>query len=408
MARHKRAPKLENRTGRLQLPVRKKPYFVAISPGISLGYRRNRVAGVWIVRAADGAGGNWIKRFAVADDHEEANGTTVLTFWQAQDRARTIARRDAGNGDRPATVGEALDHYETDLLARGGDTNNVTRVRAHMPSSLAAKTVALLGARELRSWRDGLVKRGLAPASADRTARALKAALTLAANDDPRITNNAAWRVGLKRLPDAESTRNVILPDKAVRDLVTAAYDEAGPDFGLFIEVLAVTGARASQVRRLEIQDLQSGTIPRLMMPSSKKGRRRRIERRPVPIPPGLCIALQGAAGDRPGDAPLLVKADGERWGDITSDVFRRVVARAGLDSSVTAYALRHSSIVRQLLAGVPARVVAVHHDTSIPMLERTYSRYIGDYSDALTRRVLLDMGEPVRADNVLPMERPA
>jgi hypothetical protein len=47
-------------------------------------------------------------------------------------------------------------------------------------------------------------------------------------------------------------------------------------------------------------------------------------------------------------------------------------------------YALRHSNIVRQILAGVPLRVVAVNHDTSVGMLERTYSRYIGDHADAL------------------------
>jgi hypothetical protein len=54
-------------------------------------------------------------------------------------------------------------------------------------------------------------------------------------------------------------------------------------------------------------------------------------------------------------------------------------------------YALRHSNIVRQILAGVPIRVVAVNHDTSIAMLERTYSRHIGDFSDALARKGLLD-----------------
>ena len=37
----------------------------------------------------------------------------------------------------------------------------------------------------------------------------------------------------------------------------------------------------------------------------------------------------------------------------------------------MTAYALRHSSIIRALLAGVPVRVVAVNHDTSVTMLER-------------------------------------
>ena len=48
---------------------------------------------------------------------------------------------------------------------------------------------------------------------------------------------------------------------------------------------------------------------------------------------------------------------------------------------------------MRQLLAGVPVRVVAVNQDTSIPMIERTYSRYIGDHADALARKALLDIG---------------
>ena len=70
----------------------------------------------------------------------------------------------------------------------------------------------------------------------------------------------------------------------------------------------------------------------------------------------------------------------------------------------VTAYALRHSSIVRQLLAGVPVRVVAHAHDTSVLMLERTYSRYISDHSDVLTRRALLDLAEPTADENVIPL----
>jgi aldehyde dehydrogenase (NAD+) len=35
---------------------------------------------------------------------------------------------------------------------------------------------------------------------------------------------------------------------------------------------------------------------------------------------------------------------------------------------------LRHSSIVWSLLAGVPIRFVAAVHDTSVPMIEKTYS----------------------------------
>jgi integrase len=407
MARKIRSPKLETRAARLRLAPRKKPYFAVIAPGIGIGYRRNSGGvGSWSVRASDGAGGNWLKSFAIADDHEDANGETVLTYWAAVDRARALARSgDAATGERPATVGEALDAYEANLRARGGALGNVTRVRFNVPSSLAARPVSLLTAKELRGWRDRLVRNGMAPASADRTARALSAALSLASTDDPRITNTAAWKTGLARLPDAEETRNVILPDDAIRAVVAAAHG-ISPAFGLLIELAATTGARASQLLRVEVRDLQDGTAPRLMVPTSRKGRRRKTERRPLPIPVGLAGALRNAGVGRPEDAPLLVRADGSPWKAIDLDAFRKAAAAAGLEPDVTPYALRHSSIVRALVAGAPLRLVAASHDTSVAMIEKTYSRHIiGDASDALMRRAMLDMGAPA-AGNIVPIGR--
>jgi hypothetical protein len=59
---------------------------------------------------------------------------------------------------------------------------------------------------------------------------------------------------------------------------------------------------------------------------------------------------------------------------------------------------LRHTAIVRQLLANTPIRVVATLHDTSVVMIERTYSKFITDYSEALSRRALLDPARPIGA----------
>jgi hypothetical protein len=87
-----RNARLESATARRRLSVRKKPYWTTISPGIHLGYRRNAGAGTWNVRVADG-GAEWIKRIAVADDLEPASPPHVLTFWQAIDQARALARR---------------------------------------------------------------------------------------------------------------------------------------------------------------------------------------------------------------------------------------------------------------------------------------------------------------------------
>src|SRR5215207_9546637 len=156
MPRAIRAP-FESRSARLKLPVSKKPYgFTSLAKGIGLGYRRNAGPGVWVVRAANGKGGAWTKAFASADDHEDADGEKVLTFWQAQDRARKLARGQDADAGRPVTVDEALTDYAADLKTRGGHPVNATRLRPHLPPSLLSKPVSLLMARELTHWRDGL------------------------------------------------------------------------------------------------------------------------------------------------------------------------------------------------------------------------------------------------------------
>jgi integrase len=399
MARRPRASRLETRTARLKLSVRLKPYdFTPISPGIALGYRRNHAAGTWVLRASDGRGGNWTKRVAFADDYEDTDGEHVLTWWQAQERARKLARGNVDVG-RPATVADAVDGYRCDLIARGGDVTNATRIRGHLTPSLATKPVALLSARDLAGWRDGLLAGGkLKRASVLRLFKAFKAALNLCARLDSRIRSEKAWRDGLSGLTETFATRNAsALSDAQVHAVVAAAYAE-DRGFGLYIETAAITGARLSQIVRLDVGDLQDGTEPRLLMPCSRKGGgRRAITRKPVPITLSLAAKLKAAAAGRAPDSPLLLRADGLRWQAGSKNDHSQSFARAALAAGavidgkpVTAYALRHSSIVRSLLSGVPARITAAVHDTSVVELERTYSAFITDHADAIARRGLL------------------
>ena len=85
--------------------------------------------------------------------------------------------------------------------------------------------------------------------------------------------------------------------------------------------------------------------------------------------------------------APVAVPSR-QGWVDHVR-LYRRTAERAGVSGTI--YALRHSSIIRSLLANMPARVVAATHDTSIVMLERTYSAFIADHADTVARRGLLD-----------------
>jgi len=187
--------------------------------------------------------------------------------------------------------------------------------------------------------------------------------------------------------------------------LVAEAY-ALDADFGLFVDVLASTGTRTSQACQLLVADLQAdGVAPRLMLPSSRKGGgRKEITRKPVPIPISLARKLTRAAAGRDPRAPLLIRADGAAWNprhQDLSNLFAEVARHTGL--TATAYSLRHSSIVRSLLAGAPARVVASMHDTSTVMLERVYSHFILDHADTVARRGLLDTAQPA-IENVVSL----
>jgi integrase len=392
MARRIRS-KLDSRSARLALPVRRKPHsFTTIAPGLAVGYRRTRTAGSWVLRCADGKGGAWTKRIGTADDYEDADSEHILSFWQACERARVTTR---GASSLPLTGALALDAYAADLRARGVALANVGRIRKHLSPTLAAKPVALLTTRELAAWRDQLLAEGMKPATVVRLCKVVKAAFNLAARRDPRIANRAAWRDGLSGIAESFASRNVQrLDDEQVRDLIAAAYavDSA---FGVYCETAAVTGARLSQIARLTVADLQADNgTPRLMMPCSRKGKNRKAEKRPVPITPALAAKLKS---NRAAETPLLRRADGAAWQSTDKGdherLYQQATERAGIKG--TMYALRHSSIIRALLANVPARVTAAAHDTSIAMLERTYSAYITDHADALVRGALLDTERP-------------
>jgi integrase len=405
MARRLRSPTLETRTARLKLKVRRKPYFISVAPGISLGYRRNLGSGSWLVRAADGVGGAWTKRLATADDFEDATGD-VLDFWAAIDRARELVRGKASDASKPITVAEALEEYGRDLVIRGGGIAQVNRVRRQLTPALLARPVGLLTMRELRAWRDARLATGLAPATVSRSCHTLKACLNHAASQDPSLANKQAWTAGLASLPDSHVARtDAVLSDDETRAMVSACY-AASPRLGLLYETLAVTGSRPIQAARLLVGDLQAD---RVMMPRSAKGKgKKRIDRRPIPLPPALIAKLRIAAGDRPVDAPLLQRPNGQAWRPGNADhirPFAAALAAAGL-RKVIPYSLRHTSITRALLRGVPVRVVADLHDTSVAMIERNYAACLATYGDAMVRAAQIELAPAVASPAVVPLAR--
>src|SRR5262249_25414160 len=142
---------------------------------------------------------------------------------------------------------------------------------------------------------------------------------------------------------------------------------------------------------------------PQLHMPRSAKGgkraRKARSEQRYwTQISAELGRRLRARCAGRPDSALLLMKPnapdfvrmlpaasptlDPWRWSsnDAWRDGVRKVVAKIGEGPETTLYCLRHSSIVRQLLRGVPLQLVALVHDTSPQMIQSHYGKYVDQF----------------------------
>lgn len=417
MARKVSFSALESRSARLRLKIRRRPYSgPSLARGISLMYRRNSTNGTWVLKASNGHGAYWTKAFALADDFEDSDAKDVLTFHQAQDQAKKLARGgDDGPDNAPVTADGALKAYRSDLEAREANPYNADWPRLHLTSRLLSRPVAMLTATELKNWRDGMLGT-MAPSTINRLCGCLCAALEQAAQHDKRIQNRDAWETGLANLPNAQEARNVILSDDKVLEFVAAAYAR-DHQLGLLTDTLATTGARPSQAVRLRVDDLHDHPLrPKLMMPKSAKGGGRnrsakKIERYSVPITRTLAVRLKAAAKGRAIEAPLLMQSDGRPWDKNPGQNYHRqiddVVTAIGLDpAEVTIYCLRHSNIVRMLLRNVPIRLVASLHNTSVAMIEKHYSKYITEHSiDDITRAGLLSEWTPA-VENVVAMLR--
>lgn len=406
---------LQTRNGRRELPPRGKPYRVTLQRGIGLGYRRlTDQAGSWTVIGSDGQCGQWTERFALADDTVPADGVAVLSYPQAAKRAIKLAEDRAKAGMMAAhpikTIDDALTAYELDLKTRGQNPYNARLVRYHMSPTLLPTPLNQITNVQLRQWRDGLLAQGMTAATLNRVLKPCRAAFNCAADQDERIAGNArAWLKGLPILTDVDRPRNAVLTDAQVTAIL-AECDAISPEFGLFMLAHAETGARTDQLARALVVDFRDD---RLMVPLSGKGKNKmanKLKRVSVPLTPALIERLRAACVDRDSHEPLFRRADGAAWNPKARDssrLFERAVRTVGIKpidgESVTTIYLRHSSIVRNLRAGVPAKTVADMHNTSIRMIETNYAAFMRDSHDDIIRSRLVSVAPK---DNVTALRQ--
>lgn len=413
-----------------------------VSEGRHLGYYKGARGGTWVARyRPPGLDGNGIKlALGAADDVGEANGETVLNWKQALDKAMHWFELKEKGGVETAlnpdlTVAEAVTAYidmrnlrrssqagrEVLSDASSSLTRNVLEDRRLAGLPLARLTEADLKAWQLRASR----RRG----TIQRVVNDLKAALNRAWAEHRRalpsdlpVVIKYGLTIEAPAILKARARDNQILSDDQIRRVIAASI-ALDKDFGRLVVLLAATGARFAQIRRMRVADVQPGQ-GRLMVPESFKGKKQLLIHIRVAVGADTLAAIAPAIAGRPADAPLL-----ERWRHVqvrteerhnaiqvweraergawttASEMtrpWRQACADAGLPPTTIPYALRHSSIVRGLRACLPIRLVAAIHDTSVAMIERHYSRWITEGLDELAARAVVPLvSAPVTARSV-------
>jgi integrase len=417
--------RIQDRTARAGLAVRNKPYWRQLSEGAHIGYRKGARKGTWFARYFDECLGAYVSSaIGEADDRGDADDLEILSYKQAFDRAlRWIELQTHGAGasapanDPDITVAEAVQTYialrnarcssRAGRAVKSDASSSLTRFVLE-DKRLALVRLSALVEADLRAWQLRCSRKK--PSSLQRVVNDFKAALNHAFAMHRRVLPGdlpIVIKFGLKldapELLTTAARDNQILSDDEVRSIVSAAMalDE---DFGRLVVLLAATGARFSQITRMTVGDVQAAQS-RLMIPQSFKGRKRTLSYIRIPVGADTLAAIEPVLQGRSPSAPLLEhwrhkqvgpaiweKVDRGPWASSSAMLrpFHQAVADAGLSSAIIPYALRHSSIVRGLRAGLPIRLVAALHDTSVAMIERHYSRYITEGLDELVARAVV------------------
>jgi integrase len=401
MSRTVKDANLGTRTARGNLPPRKRPYYRLILQGLHLGYYRGSRTGSWSARRFIGAGRYQEIKLGTADDVADADGVSVLSFGQAQEKARSwfLARGpgDAG-GERPSpyTVSDALDDYERDYLRRGGKAIDRLRhsIDAHIRPALGQIEIERLSRIQIESWLEKLASTparlrtavGQAPRyrerdtstegirrrreSANRVLTVLKAALNFAYQHG-KTHSKAAWEP-IRPYRDVAASKIRYLRDEECRRLI----DACKIPFRSLVAGALLTGARYGELTMMRVGDFDSaaGTIH---IPRSKSGRPRHI-----------FLTEQGQeffarlATQKSPDALLFTKKNGQAWGNTHQVRLMREASKiAGIETTISFHILRHTYASRLAMRGVALNVIAAqlgHSDTR--MTERHYAHLAPSY----------------------------
>lgn len=374
------ALRLQTREARRKLPVREEPYWFEVRRGLSIGYRRGSDGGSWLLRefkpdTGHKNGGRYVKRrLGVADDIHPSDGSTVLSWADAQKIALDSERPTV---TRPGkhTVSAAWEAYQA-TRATPIDSRERSVWTRFIEPELGSKEVAELTTHELKKWhRDQVTVRGnrgqtkgvadeadklrRARYTANRRWTLLRAILNNSYSSD-LVKSDDAWRK-VEPFANVDRPRTVTVSAEQARRLLGVLTD---PLLGLAAGSL-YTGLRLGELHRLRTDDIDLANS-QVRVRHSKGGKERWI-----PLTPEGRDFFAVRTKDKPRDALVFTAMS---YTDVSTGM-REACETAKVEPRVTMHDLRRSYGSLLLNAGASIEVIQEllgHSDSR--MTRRTYA----------------------------------
>ncbi len=312
MARITRSAQLEKRQSRTRLKTGKN-HWRAIHEGLALGYWKGKKTSSWLVRVRKDDGGYVSKKFAVADDHQDADGRDVLNYTQAHKRAQMLEPQlrypdVAPTEQADPLVSDLLDEYLTKHKLESASWQSTEYAIEKMKVAFAGKRVSELTTAMLRRWHQAQAKPRSDSAESKRKARAtanrkltvLKAALNWGWSGPSAVADS--WRA-VKPFPKVDAPPAAHLSLEEVTRLLNACE----PDFRELVEGTLLVGGRYGEMSALTAGNFnqEAGSI---LLPTGKTG-----FREVWLSAEGVAFFQRITAGKKRGER-IFTHSDGSEW----------------------------------------------------------------------------------------------
>ncbi|QOQ84223.1 MULTISPECIES: tyrosine-type recombinase/integrase [Comamonas] len=379
---------------RKALAPRRDPYWMKLSQGNYLGYRKmdHDSDVTWTARSRDPI-------------TEKQHRQTLGDFSEFPPSERfDLAKKAAeewfahiGKGGviGTYTVASACDAYVDHLISRGKESSAAdakTRFASYVldDSQFANVELTKLTPAHLEAWRRRLRDRPVtsgknkgqkrSDSTLNRDMTPLRAALNHAYGDG-HVTSDFAWKKKLLPVENADTQRKLYLDIAQRRRLI----EHAPADLSNFLKGLSLLPLRPGTLAKICVCDF-SARLRTLSLPMDKGQERRQIQLSKQAFE--LC--LEQAQNAEP-SAPLFRQQTQAAWHkDAWKDRIKLAASQAGLPKETVTYTLRHSTITDLVHQGVDLLTVAQISGTSVKMIEKHYGHLRNEVSSQALEKLSL------------------